>query len=122
MSPAVDPAVSGNPNYSLGNVGGVNQVNLSISEMPNHNHNLVTVVSTDVTDPGHSHTYEGVTNSSGDGNGSRKSVSTTLTTDPALTGITVDVSVDVTCENNGGGLAHTNIQPVNAAYYIIFIP
>jgi microcystin-dependent protein len=122
MNPAVDPAVSGNPNYSLGGVAGTNQVTLSLQEMPNHNHNLVTVVSTDVTDPGHSHTFQGVTNSSGDGNGSRQSVPTTRTTDPALTGITVDVNVDVTCQNNGGGLPHTNIQPVNAAYYIIYLP
>jgi len=122
MNPAVDPAVSGNPNYSLGGVAGVNQVTLSLQEMPNHNHNLVTVVSTDVTDPGHSHTYEGVTNSSGDGNGSRKSVATTRTTDPAFTEITVDVTVDVTCQPNGGGLPHTNIQPVNAAYWIIYLP
>lgn len=122
LNPAVDPAVSGNPNYSLGDVVGVNQVTLSLSEMPNHNHNLVTVVSTDVTDPGHSHTFQGVTNSSGDGNGGRQSVPTTRTTDPALTGITVDVTVDVTCQNNGGGLPHTNIQPVNAAYWIIYLP
>lgn len=122
MSPAVDPAVSGNPNYSLGGVAGVNQVTLSLQEMPDHNHNLVTVVSTNVTDPGHSHTFQGVTNSSGDGNGSRQSVPTTRTTDPALTGIDVEVTVDVTCQNNGGGLPHTNIQPVNAAYWIIYLP
>jgi len=122
MNPAVDPAVPGNPNYSLGNVAGVNQVTLSLSEMPDHNHGIVTVVSTDVTDPGHAHTFQGVTNSSGDGNGGRQSVPTTRTTDAALTGITVDVTVDVTCQNNGGGLPHTNIQPVNAAYWIIYLP
>ena len=122
MNPAVDPSVSGNPNYSLGGVAGVNQVTLSLQEMPSHNHGIVTVVSTDVTDPGHAHTFEGVTNSSGAGEGSRKSVPTTRTTDPALTGITVDVTVDVTCQPNGGGLPHTNIQPVNAAYWIIYLP
>ena len=122
MNPAVDPSVSGNPNYSLGGVAGVNQVTLSLQQMPDHNHGIVTVVSTDVTDPGHSHTFEGVTNSSGDGNGNRKSVPFTRTTNPAFTGITVDVTVDVTCENNGGGLPHTNIQPVNAAYWIIYLP
>jgi microcystin-dependent protein len=122
MNPAVNPAVSGNPNYSLGGVAGTNQVTLSLSEMPNHNHGIVTNVSTDVTDPGHSHTFQGVTNSSGENRGDRQSVPTTRTTDPALTGITVDVTVDVTCQNNGGGLPHTNIQPVNAAYYIIYLP
>jgi len=122
MNPAVDPSVSGNPNYSLGGVAGVNQVNITLQQMPDHNHGIVTVVSTNVTDPGHSHTFQGVTNSSGDGNGSRQSVPTTRTTDPALTGIDVEVTVDVTCQNNGGGLPHTNIQPVNAAYWIIYLP
>jgi microcystin-dependent protein len=122
MNPAVDPTVSGNPNYSLGSVAGVNQVTLSLPEMPNHNHNLISNVTTDVDDPGHSHTIPGAGSGQGGIDSYNNGLLPNLSTSSSKTLITVDVTVDVTCQNNGGGLPHTNIQPVNAAYYIIYLP
>ena len=124
FNPAVDPNIigSGNPNYALNTQTGANQVTLGITQIPAHTHAITNVVTVDVTDPGHTHTFEGVTNSSGSGTGSRKSVPVTRTTDPAFTGISVDVDVASSAANMGGGLPHPNIQPSVGGYYIMYIP
>jgi microcystin-dependent protein len=118
MSNVVDPGIPGNPSYSIGTNSGTNQVTLDVTQIPNHTHVITNV--TTVNDPGHSHEFEGVTNSSGSGTGSRKSVPFTRTTTTNLTGITVDVSSSASFE--GGGLPHSNIQPSIGCRYIIYIP
>jgi microcystin-dependent protein len=112
----------GNPTYSVnGPIVGSNNVVLSALQMPNHTH-LTTVT---INDPGHDHTFEGVTNSSGDGNGGRKSVPFTRTTSTNPTGLKgtgVGQNVFVTNSNEGGNQAHPNFQPGLGCLYIQYRP
>lgn len=111
---AVDPGVAGNPNYTLLGTAGSNTVTLTPSQIPAHSHSATTVVN----DPGHTHTFQGANPSGGAGDSSRDGVQAELTTNTALTGITVDVTVGST----GGGLSHPNVQPGLGCYYIMYIP
>lgn len=114
MSPAVDPAVSGNPNYVLLGTQGANAVTLTPSQIPSHSHSA----SAYVTDPGHTHTFAGATSPGGGGDATRDGVKTSLNTNSSTTGISVSVSI----ESTGGGLSHSNIQPGLGCYYIMYIP
>lgn len=113
----VDPAF-GNPNYTLSMMQGVNDVVLSQNQIPAHTH-AATVV---VTDPGHFHTISNQSdNDAGSGKvavGGNVPEGANPVTDSATTGITVSV----TNSSFGGGLSHTNIPPVIACYYIMYIP
>jgi len=118
FNPIVDPAISGNPTYTLGMTQGQNTVVLSVAQMPTHTHAASVVV----TDPGHFHT---ISNQSDDEAGSGKVAvggnppeGTNPVTDSATTGI----SVTVTNASQGASAAHTNIPPVLACYYIMYIP
>jgi len=106
LSSAVNPSVAGNPNYSLLTTAGANSITLDITQIPSHNHPL--------TDPGHTHTFEGAIQPGGGGESARDGVQATLNTSTATTGITMG--------STGGGLAHANIQPSVACYYIMYIP
>jgi microcystin-dependent protein/limonene-1,2-epoxide hydrolase len=115
---AVDPGIAGNPNYTLSLTQGQNTVTLSGTQIPAHTHAASVVV----TDPGHFHT---ITNQSDNDFGSGKVAvggnvpeGTNPVTDSATTGITVAV----TNASFGGGQSHTNIPPVIACYYIMYIP
>jgi len=120
----VNPSYVGNPNYALTDVGGANSVTLTTPQIPSHTHtNLATAMST-VTDPGHSHYCGNVPNGWG-GSGTVGMVSNgvqNVPTTTVTTGITVVTDVSVTSNNTGGGAAHSNIQPVLACYYIMYIP
>lgn len=112
---AVDPAISGNPTYTLGNTGGANTVTLTEAQMPSHTHTA------QVTEVPHTHSY--VPSGQDNGNigtfietGNAESYSPDNTVGSALTGITV-VNLP-----KGSGAAHSNIQPVLACYYIMYIP
>jgi microcystin-dependent protein len=124
MNPAVDPAVPGNPNYSLGTTTGVNQVTLGPTQIPSHTHAITNVVN--VTDPGHTHALSNIQNNTNNFgvNGffdqALGGASSGLLTTSSTTGITV--SVNSLASNFGENLPHTNIQPVNAAYWIIYLP
>jgi microcystin-dependent protein len=113
----VDPAF-GNPNYTLSMMQGVNDVVLSGNQIPAHTHAAAVVV----TDPGHFHTISNQSdNDAGSGKvavGGNVPEGTNPVTDSATTGITVSV----TNSSFGGGLSHTNIPPVIACYYIMYIP
>lgn len=107
LNAAVNPATPGNPNYALlDTMYGANTITLDITQIPSHNHLL--------TDPGHTHTYEGSIQPGGGGESSRDGVQATLTTNSSTTGITI--------ASAGGGLGHSNIQPTLACYYIMYIP
>jgi len=118
LSTAVNPAYVGNPNYDLNDVTGANTITLTTDQMPSHTHNAV--AGSVVTDPGHSHSFAGGVTPGGDGDGGRIGVQATLNTATNTTGISVTTSV--TNSSTGGGLAHANIQPVLATYYIMYIP
>ena len=137
LNPSVDPVYTGNPNYDLGDTGGINSVVLGLNNIPNHTH-TATVLVTETT---HTHaiassgTYGAGGPSLGpggtlqaamyeDGNGSYRLSNST--TSPANLGVTsptkTNLTVGVTNSSVGNGVAHTNIQPVVAAYYIMYIP
>jgi microcystin-dependent protein len=106
LDPEVNPATPGNPNYAVTDTTGANTVTLDITQIPSHTHTL--------TDPGHTHTYEGAIQPGGGGESARDGVQATLTTNSSTTGISI--------ASTGDGLAHANIQPVLACYYIMYIP
>jgi len=128
LNPAVDPTVSSaNPNYSLYDNAGANQISLLDTQIPLHTHpNTATSI---VTDPGHTHSVTGSNANNGDpgtlfitaateSNGSR-TVGTPITN---ITGITVSTTITNAAGPTGGGLPHANIQPVTACYYIQYRP
>ena len=133
MNPVVDPATPTNPNYALLGTSGANTVTLNTSQIPSHTH-----VAT-VTDPGHIHfTVADFVDTTGalptpltsiarestfgstDEEYALRSAPITVAslglTNTSLTGVTV------TNAAAGTGSAHSNIQPVLACYYIMYIP
>ena len=120
LDAAVNPANPGNPNYAIFNTGGANTVTLITSQIPSHSHSATATSIGTISPNPHSHSYAGVQVPSGQGDGSRTSVP--LTKDTSSVSLTVDISTSVTNTNTGGGAAHSNIQPVIAAYYIMYIP
>jgi microcystin-dependent protein len=113
---AVDPAIPGNPAYSLGTTTGSNTITLSTGQIPSHTH----IATATVSDPGHTHDYVGVDTvlTAGGSSSSRRCGDFTKTSFSAVTGI----SVGVVNAPIGGGGSHPNIQPVIAAHYIMYIP
>ena len=120
LDAAVNPANPGNPNYAIFNTAGANTVTLIASQMPSHSHGATATSVGTISPNPHSHSYAGVQAPSGQGDGSRTSVP--LTRDTSSVSLTVDITTSVTNANTGGGAAHANIQPVIAAYYIMYIP
>jgi microcystin-dependent protein len=141
LDAAVNPANAGNPNYALSGTAGANTVTLITSQIPVHTHNATVVASGTVGN--HTHIVMGGGGPSGGsvpsalqvmanetaqgGNSSYKM----LPADSQVhnSGITsasgagsVSLSVAVSNDNAGSGGAHQNIQPVIAAYYIMYIP
>jgi microcystin-dependent protein len=124
LNAAVDPVYAGNPNYDLEDIAGANTVAINVNQLPSHTHGATASATSIVTDPGHSHfvgnTPEGWSSSGSIGivNRTPKNVQTTTST----TGITVATTVNVSNTNTGSNQGHPNIQPVLAAYYIMYIP
>jgi microcystin-dependent protein len=130
LSPVVDPLYAGNPNYDKGDVTGSNTVGLTVNNLPSHNHSTQVIQSTSteanglIVDPGHSHFAGQSGNKTGEFSGSVAihSTSNTFQTTTSKTGISVTTNVGVNINNTGLNEAHPNIQPVIAAYYIMYIP
>jgi microcystin-dependent protein len=141
LDAAVNPANAGNPNYALSGTAGANTVTLITSQIPVHTHNANVVASGTVGN--HTHVIMGGGGPSGgpvpsalqvmanetaqDGNASYKMLP--ANSQVHNSGITsasgagsVSLSVAVSNDNTGSGGAHSNIQPVIAAYYIMYIP
>jgi microcystin-dependent protein len=119
LNPSVNPIYTGNPNYDLGDTVGINSVTLGTNNLPPHTHG--TTVNTTVTDPGHTH-LAGKTGENGGGGtiGLSSNPGANYSTSSSTTGISVNTTVAI--GSTGSGVAHTNIQPVVAAYYIMYIP
>lgn len=100
---------------SIGGVGGESGHTLSSAEMPVHSH------STNVSDPGHTHSIGGVlatngTNSAAPAGGPSFTVAGgSVTIAPAQTNIAVSIN------NTGSGGAHENMPPTILCNYIIRI-
>jgi microcystin-dependent protein len=127
LAPAVNPAFAGNPNYALSGTAGANSIVLNSSQLPAHSHNALGTAIVTLNDPGHTHAIgqSNVTGGGGTiavGNTSPKDIQAVSNT----TGITVTSNaannVSITVEPTGDNVAHSNIQPVIAAYYIMYIP
>ena len=132
---SVDPNIAGNPSYMLNTTGGQNNVTLSTNQIPSHSH--ATTVT--LNDSGHTHFEfaniiksqqedDTLTNSNysyrklrARDNSDNYDIQGTPTaptvgkTSLEQTGITTTV----TNPSIGGGLSHTNIQPVIACHYIM---
>ena len=127
LSPAVDPAVStANPNYSLYDNAGANQISLLDTQIPLHTH-ANTVLSTVDEHGGHVHNIQYATGGAGNLYPETPYLSDTLSgtggeTTTSLAGITVDTIITNVAGPIGGGLPHANIQPVTACYYIQYRP
>jgi len=132
FSPAVDPALPGNPTYTLGSTAGSNAVTLISSQLPAHTH----PASVTISDPGHKHDIWGITGGDNDdmsntvrfagGDKIQGETSFYFTNTEAcqsaptgLNGSNVTVTVN---NNTGGGASHANNQPALACYYIMYIP
>jgi microcystin-dependent protein len=141
LDAAVNPAFAGNPNYALSGTAGANTVTLTTPQLPAHSHTATVVASGTVGN--HTHIIMG-----GDGPGAGPNPTAlevaanenaeggngSYNIKPAVSqvhnsGITsasgagpVSVSVAVSNSNTGNNEAHLNIQPVIAAYYIMYIP
>lgn len=120
----VNPSYAGNPNYASTDTQGANSVTLTTAQIPSHTHTSSASATSTVIDPGHIH-YCGNTPNGWSSSGTVgmlangvKNVPTTSVT----TGITVATDVFISNNNTGGGAAHSNIQPVLACYYIMYIP
>lgn len=135
---AVDPNIAGNPSYVLNATGGQNNVTLSTDQLPSHSHNT----SISITDNGHSHfefvnqtknTQENDTltnsnysyrklrdSSNSDNYDIQGSISAPTVGKTSLE--TTGISATLTNPTVGNSESHTNIQPVIAANYIMFIP
>lgn len=136
FNPAVDPANPANPNYALNGTAGANAITLTPAQMPAHTH---TATSTP-TDPGHSHLLVGAIASGEtapdvtpstyidfrhdlDSNLSyRMTGSNTLPTLGKSESKQTGISITTTNSSTGGGQSHSNIPPVLACYYIMYIP
>jgi microcystin-dependent protein len=121
LNAAVDPGITGNPNYALSDIAGLNMITLATSQMPSHTH---TTTST-VTDPTHNHGWTGQ-NGDGfpDGSADRTTPGTGnsyIRTSQTLN-VTTGISVSVINATAGSSGSHANIQPVLACYYIMYIP
>jgi microcystin-dependent protein len=128
MSPVVDPAVSAaNPNYSIFDNAGANQISLLSTQIPSHTHpSTATVIETP-----HLHQVgpagvgvlgpkvSGTTTVAFD-NTNDYDMQSTFFTELASTGITV--TLNNAAGPVGGGLPHANIHPVTACYYIQYRP
>jgi len=142
LDAAVDPNNAGNPNYALSGKSGANTVTLITSQIPSHTHNANVTASGTVND--HTHIIMGgsgdgstgpspnatqvAANSNVDGGNLGYTIDT-ATVQTHNSGITsasgagsVSLSVSVSNDLTGGGSGHANIQPVIAAYYIMYIP
>lgn len=142
LDAAVDPMFAGNPNYALYATQGSNSVTLTLSQIPSHTHTATAV--TTVTEDNHTHFIASVGSNTGSGAPDLSSVGTmqqsftdggnlgyravNSTVAPAAVGLTspnktnLAVSVNVTNTYEGTSGAHSNIQPVLACYYIMYIP
>ena len=125
LSAVVNPIYAGNPNYAIQDLAGANTVVLNVNQMPSHTHATTTFAESIVNENGgHDHYINFLGKNGGDGSnvvGSEAGFNNKLTA-KSLTGITVATTVNVTNANSGSNTPHPNIQPVLAAYYIMYIP
>jgi microcystin-dependent protein len=117
MAAAVDPTITGNPNYSIGTVTGANQIVLNSNQIPSHTHEPT--VTSSITPNPHKHT---IVRASSDVDGTAFSPGTGTSGTGDTSEVSLTVNVNVSNAMTGGGLGHSNIQPSIGCRYIIYIP
>ena len=142
LDAAVNPAFAGNPNYALFTTAGANSVTLITSQMPSHSH--TGIGTTTVTLDDHFHyvaatggdinaivdsTHAVVREIALGGNSSYRLSNSSQSAGAGISSLSKSTvssnapgNVAIGIDNTGGGQAHANIQPVIAAYYIMYIP
>ena len=133
LNSAVNPATTTNPNYVLNDIQGANAVTLIVNQIPSHTHTAAVTVD----DPTHAHFVvkdPGITNVAisstnyvrVDNSGSGADYTLKGTTGIANAGLTSASSTGITTSVSnsyaGSGASHSNIQPVIASYYIMYVP
>ena len=139
FNPAVDPANPDNPNYAFLGTLGANTVTLTTAQIPAHTH----TTNPQISDPGHTH-FSANASSPSENTGVNLDSSHAIAlqhstggnlgyllknttgvgatiglTSSNTTGITI---TDKAITSTGGGQSHSNIPPVLACYYIMYIP
>lgn len=125
LDATVNPANPGNPNYAIFNTAGENTVVLTPLQMPSHSHAAIASSTGTISPNPHSHNYSlqnTTTTVSGVSGGAHPLGNSPVNSTTSTVDLTVAISTGVTVSNTGGGGAHANIQPVIAAYYIMYIP
>ena len=116
--PNINPSITGNPAYALTGTYskyGTNLVTLTVPQIPSHIHTATTVISPNP----HAHTVQEY---SGTGIAGHHISAPVTGSDSGTSTGNVTLSATTIISSNGGGQAHSNIQPVLAVYYIIYIP
>jgi len=107
-----------NNNFALASQGGVEEITLTVNEMPAHSH-VTQPHNHTINDPGHTHGVNGSFLQGGDDNNYRLTQwDGGRSTDVGYTGVSINSS-SIAVENTGGGLPHTNLPPYQAVNYII---
>lgn len=118
MNSDVNPAVTGNPDYTLLSTTGSNTVTLTTAQIPTHTH-----TATFIGAP-HNHPLTAPYYTRQTGGGVNNALSTASNTEAAAitsTGFSVAGGA-VVVNSEGGGDSHPNIQPSIGCYYIIYLP
>lgn len=109
VDPVLNPATP-TSNYSVGSKGGRVLANLTVANIPSHNHSV------NLTDPGHSHTVQGIifqdSPDFGNGGAGMDTWTAVINTSISTTGISVSIN------NTGGSQPHENRMPYKATVYI----
>lgn len=117
---ATDPGISGNPSYNLLTPGGSNTVTLTSAQMPSHSH------TTSVTSDGeHVHVFPATLYTKEGASGDDNTFSNTNNTGKVDVTQTLSAGTHthtVAINATGGGGSHSNVPPVLACYYIMYIP
>lgn len=132
LNPLVDPTSVGNPNYTINSIAGQNTITLTPEQIPSHNH---PATSSGSSDPHYHHIAKdgprgdinnlyAVDSFSDTNNNSEYQLRGTQGTADLFrtNSVSVNVAVNTTIGNTGGGQAHSNVQPSKGCYYIMYIP
>jgi microcystin-dependent protein len=113
---AVDPAILGNPQYALNAKGGANNITLTIPQLPIHAHSNTATISPNP----HMHSVVSIAGVNANNDHLQGNAG-----NPGLSGNQTGLTILTVTLNNasvGQGQSHSNIQPVLACHYIMYIP
>lgn len=121
-----NPANPGNLTYGYKDPGtevqGTNTIQLSLPQIPAHNHTGSTATTIISPNP-HSHNYDTrTTNNRAQFSSSEREVTTWATSTLATTSVNLTATTTLTILPQGQNEAHSNVQPGLAVYYLIYIP